>query len=85
MSGKKFRLKASVLEKMKSPENKHLRNRLALALDKSVGSIERWMGSNDIMLTTQDALTVIADHLGVNKDFLCEELQDTTIVTANGR
>lgn len=44
-------------------EHKMLKLKLAAEMDKSIATIYRWLDSNDPMLTTKTALTIIAKEL----------------------
>lgn len=45
-----------------------IRNRLAYELDKSYATIERWLTTNDEMLTTASALRIIREETGLTDD-----------------
>lgn len=55
-------------------ESIRARTLLALALGKHVDTIERWIKSNDAMLTTASALQVIREESGMSDaDILIDE------------
>lgn len=60
---KKTRLNSRTLSLMK--DNNTLKARLCAEFDKSYDTIQRWINTNDVMLTTIDALKIIYDELGI--------------------
>lgn len=53
-------------------QNKRLRNRLALDLDKTAMTIFRWVASNDSNLTRADALQIIREETGLQDHEILE-------------
>lgn len=59
--------------------NKRLRARLALALDKSDFSVQRWIKENSEMLTMAASLKVIREETGLNDEEILEETESEGI------
>lgn len=59
-------IKNSIIEQIRT--NKVLKAELQIVLDKSAPTIQRYLDENDIMLTTDAALTTIAKSLGIKKN-----------------
>lgn len=57
--------------------NMRLRNRLALDLDKSPATINRWIADNDDSLTKAAVLRVIREETGMEDSELLEENRAT--------
>jgi hypothetical protein len=53
--------------------NKRVRARLQLDLNRSEYTINRYIDDNDIMLTTAQALTVIREETGLSDDQILEK------------
>jgi hypothetical protein len=53
--------------------NKRVRARLQLDLNRSEYTINRYIDDNDIMLTTAQALTVIREEAGLSDDQILEK------------
>lgn len=54
-------------------KNMVCKNRLALEMDKSQYTIQRWINTNDEMLTTASALKVIREETGLSDDEILTE------------
>lgn len=63
-------LTSKALAEIKS--NTRLKNLLALELDRSVHTIEKWIKDNDEMLTTASALEVIRKETGLTDSEILE-------------
>lgn len=50
-----------------------IRNRLALEMDKSTSTIERWLTDNDEMLTTALAVKIISEETGLSANQILTE------------
>ncbi len=66
-----IRLKASVIEAIR--KNQSIRNRLQLELNRSYPTIQRWLDSNNEMLTTATSLRIISEETGISQENLLAE------------
>lgn len=64
-------LKSAVLATIRN--NKRIKNRLALEMDKSSFTIERWITTNDQSLTLASALKIIKEETGLTDNEILEE------------
>lgn len=64
-------IKTEVLEQLKS--NQKAKARLAYEFSKHIATINRWLESNDPMLTTVTALNAIKDELGLKQSEILEK------------
>ena len=60
------RLRLNVIEMIKS--DNVIKNKLAITLDKSYPTIQRYLNNNDVMLTTAAALEVLRDSLKLSDE-----------------
>lgn len=60
-----------VIDKIK--ESKRCKNALAYLLNVNPRTIDTWLKRNDIMLTTDLALNIISEELGVKKSEILEQ------------
>ena len=56
-----MKIRQIVLDEMK--KNRRLINLLAINFDVHSGTVERWIKTNDIMLTTMSATNIIAEEM----------------------
>jgi len=68
-------LKATVLATLRN--HKHAKNRLALELNKSSYTIEKWIRDNDDSLTKAAAMKIIREELGLTDSEILEEEKAT--------
>jgi hypothetical protein len=54
-------IKQEVIERLKGSQK--AKNRLAYEFNKHVATINRWIDTNDVMLTTKQALKAISEEL----------------------
>lgn len=66
-------IKQSIVDKIR--KSRQCKAALQLALDKSAPTIQRYLDSNHIMLTTPKAVEAISTQLGVNKENIFEQNQ----------
>lgn len=69
-------LSSKALIEIKS--NTLAKNLLAVKMNRSVHTIEKWIKDNDIMLTTADALEVIKQETGLTDEEILEKEEATT-------
>lgn len=70
-----MQLKAEVLKGLRN--NKKAKNRLALELDKSSFTIEKWIKENDQSLTLAASLKIIREETGLTDDQILETEEET--------
>lgn len=63
---KKTRITSTTLLKMNS--HNVLKGRLCVAFDKGYHTVQRWINTNDVMLTTADSLRIIFEELGITQE-----------------
>lgn len=66
-----MKIKESILEQIKN--DRGLRYKLQAKLEKSEGTIRKYIGSNDMLLTTVGSVNIIADHLKLNVSEILED------------
>jgi hypothetical protein len=66
-----MKLKATVLKLLRN--HKMAKNRLALELDKSSYTIERWIKDNDASLTLAACLQIIREEFGLTDSEILED------------
>lgn len=62
----KTRITAQTLEKMNKSNG--VKVKMGLAFDKGYHTIQRWINSNDVMLTTADSLRIIQEELHISAE-----------------
>lgn len=68
-----MRLTNKAIQELRS--NMRLRNRLALELDKSHSTLNRWISDNDDNLTKAAALVIIREETGLDDSQILEETE----------
>lgn len=63
VAGKKARINDKTLEAMK--DSNAFKGRMCADFDKSYDTVQRWLNTNDIVLTTIDALSILHDVLSI--------------------
>jgi len=68
MPNSDIRIRLSVIEMIKS--DNVVKNKLAISLNKSYVTIQRYINNNDVMLTTAAAMEVLRSELNLSNDEL---------------
>lgn len=76
-----MRITQNIIDRIK--KDVRTKNLLALALNRSVMTVTRWIDTNDDNLTKAAALKVIREELGVTDDEILEAEAEPNVISSN--